>query len=114
MLKVAVSIVLLALAGGSYALSSYVVGSSGGSRQARVDPQFNARVARPAYISRRPRVLFDEAHNNADTAGGRYKPFVDLITSDGYRVTPNTRGFSPSGLAGYEVLVIVNPSGPQG
>lgn len=53
------------------------------------DPDFNTRVTQPAYTSDGPRVLFDEAHHNIHTASGLYKPFADLITSDGYRVTPN-------------------------
>jgi hypothetical protein len=78
------------------------------------DLGFNANVASPAYTKRRPRVLFDDAHNNADTSSGRYKPFSDLITSDGFRVVPNRERFSRRTLARYEVLVIVNASGPQG
>ena len=58
-------------------------------------------------------MLFDEAHNNADTSLGRYKPFADLITSDGYRVMPGMRNFSKTALTGYDVLVIVNAAGPE-
>src|SRR5213593_4384801 len=76
------------------------------------DPYFNSRVARPAYLKQHPKVLFDEMHNNADTAGGRYKPFADLIESDGYRIAPSSQSFSKGALKGYDVLVIVNASGP--
>ncbi len=58
------------------------------------DPDFDAKVERPAYTDRHPAVLFDEAHNNFHTAGGRYKPFADLVTNDGYAVTPNVKPFS--------------------
>ena len=68
-------------------------------------------VARPAYTKKHPRVLFDEAHNNFHTAGGRYKAFADLITSDGYQVTSNTQKFTQETLAGFDVLVIANPLG---
>ena len=77
------------------------------------DLAFDSRVGRPAYVKQHPKVLFDEAHNNADTSGGRYKPFADLITSDGYTVIPNTASFSASALKGRDILVIVNASGPQ-
>ena len=80
----------------------------------RIDATFNTRVARPAHVKNHPRVLFDEAHNNTDTATGRYAPFCNLITSDGYRVVPNGRRFSRRTLATYAVLVIVNASGPGG
>jgi hypothetical protein len=83
-----------------------------GARQG-ADLGFNAYVVRPAYVNRRPRVLFDEAHNNADTSGGRYKPFADLVTSDGYTVVPGRRSLSKIALTGYDVLVIVNAAGPE-
>ena len=77
------------------------------------DVNFNSNVARPAYTNKHPKVLFDEAHNNTETASGHYKPFADLIKNDGYTVTPNARSFTRNGLKGYDVLVIVNASGPQ-
>jgi hypothetical protein len=58
-----------------------------------------------------PRVLFDEAHHNHHTAGGRYKPFADLITNDGYDVQPNQQPFSAERLTGVSVLIIVCAQG---
>jgi S1-C subfamily serine protease len=75
------------------------------------DPEFNTKVDRPAYTDRHPTVLIDEAHNNFHTAGGRYKPFADLIASDGYAVTPNRKKLSAEALKGSDVLVIVNAQG---
>jgi hypothetical protein len=85
------------------------------SAQQVADPSFDTKVAKPAYSkSTHPRVLFDEAHNNFHTASGRYKPFADLITSDGYAVTPNKVKFTPDALKGFDVLVISNALGaPQ-
>lgn len=80
----------------------------------QADPNFDARVANPAYTKKHPKVLFDEAHNNVHTASGLYKPFVDLITNDGYVVTSNKEKFQPGVLAGCDVLVIVNAAGPRG
>ena len=78
------------------------------------DPDFDTKVAHPGYKKNGPKVLFDEAHNNFHTAGGRYKPFADLITSDGYQVTPNKEKFSATVLKGYKILVISNALGaPQ-
>jgi hypothetical protein len=79
------------------------------------DPNFDTKVARPAYAKKKhPRVLFDEAHNNFHTASGRYKPFADLVTSDGYVVTPNKLKFTRDALKGSDVLVISNALGaPQ-
>ena len=77
------------------------------------DPNFDARVARPAYTRNHPKVLFDEAHNNFHTTTGRYKPFADLITNDGYSVTSNKERFSAKTLAGFDVLVIANALGAE-
>jgi hypothetical protein len=75
------------------------------------DPDFDTRVARPAYTNKHPKVLLDEAHNNFHTASGRYKPFADLITSDGYQVTPGKAKFTADSLKGVDVLVISNALG---
>ena len=75
------------------------------------DPNFDTKVAKPAYAKRGPRVLFDEAHNNFHTASGRYKPFADLLTSDGYSVTPNTQPFTRDSLKGFDILVTANAIG---
>jgi hypothetical protein len=75
------------------------------------DPNFDVKVAKPAYTKNGPKVLFDEAHNNFHTAGGRYKPFADLITNDGYQVTPNKEKFSAQVLKGFRILVISNALG---
>jgi hypothetical protein len=78
------------------------------------DPNFSTHVANPAYVKNHPRVLFDEAHNNFHTTTGRYKPFVDLIRSDGYQVTANKEKFSKQTLEGYDILIISNALGPLG
>lgn len=75
------------------------------------DPNFDTKVDPPAYKRNGPRVLFDEAHNNFHTATGRYKPFADLITNDGYQVVPNKQVFSRETLERYRVLVISNAIG---
>lgn len=78
------------------------------------DPNFDARVEKPAYKADGPKVLFDEAHNNFHTASGRYKPFADLISNDGYQIVSNKEKFSADTLKGYQILVISNALGaPQ-
>lgn len=84
-------------------------GAQGGGQMA--DPDFDARVAKPAYAKNGPKVLFDEAHNNFHTSSGRYKPFADLIANDGYQITPNKQKFSAETLKGYDILVISNALG---
>jgi hypothetical protein len=73
-----------------------------------VDPDFDARIAKPAFEKVHPRVLIDEAHHNFHTAKGRYKPFADLIANDGYQVAPNAKKFAKDVLETCDVLVIAN------
>ena len=81
--------------------------------QQHPDPEFNVSVENPAYKKDGPRVMFDEAHNNFHTTEGRYKPFVDLLMNDGYRVIRNRQPFSKSTLATFKVLVIANALGAE-
>ena len=59
------------------------------------DPTFDTRVKSPAYQvgvgSLHPRVVMDEGHRNFHTASGRYKPFAELLRSDGYTVSSTER-----------------------
>ena len=95
----------------SVALLSGEVGVALGQQLA--DPNFDASVTRPAYPHKLPLVLFDEAHRNIHTTSGRYQPFADLITNDGYQVTPNFEKFQQQTLAGYDILVIANALGTK-
>jgi hypothetical protein len=99
--KILVPVVLLTILAGVH------------GQQQQADPTFDASVARPAYTTSHPKVLFDEAHFNFHTTTGRYKPFASLITNDGYQVTPNKRAFSAESLSGFDVLVIANAGASQ-
>jgi hypothetical protein len=77
------------------------------------DPEFNTSVENPAYKKDGPRVMFDEAHHNFHTTEGRYKPFVDLMLNDGYRVIRNRQPFSKTTLGSFKILVIANALGAE-
>ena len=77
------------------------------------DTEFNTSVDNPAYKKEGPRVMFDEAHHNFHTTEGRYKPFVDLLLNDGYRVIRNRQPFTKTTLSSYKVLVISNALGAE-
>jgi len=77
------------------------------------DPEFDTSVVRPAYKDNGPRVMFDEAHHNFHTTDGRYKPFVDLLSNDGYRVIRNRQPFVKARLSGFKILVIANALGAE-
>src|SRR5918993_4468030 len=94
-------------------ISSFLLASAPAVGQQIADPGFNVRVESPSYTKNFPRVLFDEAHNNFHTSTGRYKPFADLIFSDGYQITVNRKPFSKESLQTHKVLVIANALGAE-
>jgi hypothetical protein len=81
--------------------------------QQSADPLFKPTVEIPAFTKNFPRVLFDEAHFNAETTTGRYKPFADLLFSDGYHIVVNRTPFTKESLQSFKILVIVNPLGAE-
>lgn len=82
--------------------------------QQTIDPTFQTNLRKPTYINRHPTVLYDEAHFNLQASGGNYKPFLDLITKDGYQVKLNKRKFSAQRLKGSDILIITNALGAKG
>lgn len=107
--KIIISLLVM-LSSGSTAVVPIARGGFG-SRQV-ADGSFDSRVVRSAYVNQHPRVLFDEAHSNLYTPTGRYKPFADLIQNDGYKLETAADSFTKKQLEGFDVLVIVNASGP--
>ena len=82
-------------------------------RAQRADYGWSAAVAAPAYVSAHPRVVIDQAHNNASTAGwaSRYWPYARLLHNDGYDVRKGVDLFQPGSLDSAAVLVVANASG---
>lgn len=79
------------------------------SAQQAADPKYKPPLPRPAYESGKgPRIAIDEAHYNFHTADGRYKPFAQLLSRDGYRVESQRKLFSAEALKGVDVLVVSN------
>ncbi len=97
----------------SFAIALFVSVPTAALAQQFADPEFDAKVDRPAFTDRHPVVLFDAAHNNFHTADGRYKPFADLLTNDGYTVTPNKQKFTAETLKTCAILVVSNAQGAQ-
>ena len=82
--------------------------------QQLIDPDFKSVVERPAYPMNGPTVAIDEAHSNFHTARGQYRPFADVLRSDGYKVLASTGKFMPDTLPGVDVLIIANAYAPSG
>jgi hypothetical protein len=86
-------------------------------RERGADRSYDTSVASPALAQRRPRVLFDHAHDNAHSITGRFKPFAELLRADGCEVVSTSKAVTPALLAeggGCDVLVIVNARPPEG
>ncbi len=79
--------------------------------QQTADSTFHPSVAKPAFVDRHPRVLFDESHHNFHTLGGRYRSFGELLERDGCLLTPSKEPFAAGTLTGFDVLVISNAAG---
>jgi hypothetical protein len=78
------------------------------------DPDFKPAIGKPAYAQGRgPVVCIDEAHANFHTASGRYAPFAELVTRDGYVVKASAAKFSKESLGTCRVLVIANALGER-
>jgi hypothetical protein len=92
------------------ALASPVVAAA----QQVADPGFAPAIGAPAFAAGRgPVVLVDEAHFNFHTAGGRYRPFADLLRRDGFVVSGSPDALSAASLARARILVISNALGER-
>jgi len=82
-------------------------------REQRADYGWDPSLSKQTYTTTHPRVVIDQAHNNAHTAGiaGRFWPFARLARADGYDVQKGTEKFSSQYLNSVDILVIVNASG---
>ncbi len=72
------------------------------------DRNYDVTVKKPTFITEFPKILYDEAHLNTHRASGTYKPFIDLITNDGYEVSVNKERFSIKILGNCDLLIICN------
>ena len=82
--------------------------------QHQTNAVFDTTVARPALLKRRPRVLFDGAHNNVFARTGRSVPLMQLLRADGAMVEEGADAFTSGLLARYDVLVVLTAMGdPQ-
>jgi len=75
------------------------------------DRAFDTRVSEPAYRDHGPIVLFDEGHLNSHTTTSGYKPFADLLRSDGYTVRSSPGRLTAAGLEDVAILVLAVAQG---
>ena len=75
------------------------------------DASYDTRVSAPAYAGVSPRILVDQGHHNRHTVAGTYKPFAELLRSDGCSVDVARGRMTPAALEGVSVLVIPSAMG---
>jgi len=92
-------------------LLASAAGSARAQRQVE-DTTFAATVAKPAFTTRHPVVMIDEAHRDDFSIRRRYSALAALLTLDGLRVVPGAQQFSPQLLKSCDVLVVADAVGP--
>lgn len=75
----------------------------------QADPDFKpANTVRSFTAADAPVVFVDAAHHNFHTIDGRYEPFEQVLSSDGFTVRSNTNDFTFEHLKQADILVIAN------
>lgn len=75
----------------------------------QADPEFMPKNTKKSFSKlKSPIVFIDEAHSNFHTTTGRYKPFAQVLTSDGYTVKAGKEKFTLEYLKQADILVISN------
>ncbi len=94
----------------SLILAILCVASLSFAQQQVNDSGFHTQVDHPTFASKRPRVGIDEGHKNFHMRDGRYKPFAELMESDGFAVSA-APAFDARALKGVDILVVANAMG---
>lgn len=79
------------------------------AQQQYADTLYLPELPVPRYpLNQGPRVGIDEAHHNFHTKDGRYRPFAELLTRDGYRVVASDKKFRTESIESLDILVVAN------
>jgi len=91
-------------------LGLVLIGVSSCSKSDQIaDPDFIPKNTQYSFSKiNSPIVFIDEAHNNFHTENGRYKPFSQVLLSDGYTVKASKEKFTLEYLQQANILVIAN------
>jgi hypothetical protein len=78
---------------------------------ASADNDFDVTVPNPTYSVNKPKILFDEGHDNIHKTNGTYKPFAELIKNDGCDLMPTDKPITSEVLSGFDIYIIANARG---
>ncbi|MEM6468388.1 MAG: hypothetical protein AAF802_02380 [Planctomycetota bacterium] len=79
------------------------------SRGQRNDPDFEPVSDNPFFNAENaPVVAIDQGHRNFHTKDGRFRPFAEVLSADGCKVTAYSRQIDSQTLESIDVLVIAN------
>jgi hypothetical protein len=94
----------------TFLLGLFLVGASSCSESnQQPDADFIPKNTKNSFLKvKSPLVFIDEGHNNLHKINGRFKPFSQVLTSDGYTVKPSKKKFTLEYLKQADILVIVN------
>lgn len=92
-------------------ISASLISSCNERPLAMADNDFDVSVATPTYSTNRPKVLFDEGHNNIHKTTGTYKPFATLIKNDGCDLVATDKQITNEVLSGFDIYIISNARG---
>jgi hypothetical protein len=94
-----------------FVISALLLSSCSERPLAIPDNDFDVSVANPTYLNNKPKVLFDEGHNNVHKTTDTYKPFATLIQNDGCELKTTDKQITSEVLSGFDIYIISNARG---
>ena len=92
-------------------LSASLVFSCKEKPLASADNDFDVTLPNPTYSTNKPKILFDEGHDNVHKTNGTYKPFATLVKNDGCEVITTDKQITNEVLSGFDIYIIANARG---
>ena len=92
-------------------LSASLVFSCKETPLASADNDFDVTLPNPTYSTNKPKILFDEGHDNVHKTNGTYKPFATLVKNDGCEVITTDKQITNEVLSGFDIYIIANARG---
>ena len=92
-------------------ITANVLFSCGERPLASADNDFDVTVSKATYSTIKPKVLFDEGHNNIHKTSCTYKPFANLLKNDGCDLITTDKQITSEVLSGVNIYIVANATG---